>query len=946
MKRACIVSLTLGALLLTAGPSVADVPLEMPIQGVLRDNAGNLTDGTFDVTFALYDVEEDGASLWSETVPVTVSAGIFSARLGTVEALDPALFAASPGLFLGMAVDADPELPRRPLGTTGYAFQASSASDLACSGCVDPGHLSGESTDYIRSEALDAVSTAGYTTLASGLYFDDQTTALGVSNVQTALEALDVKVSNVVLDGNVQEGAGAISRYTNQWGMPSYGVATEYLHLINPVTPKVLLYLYGGENTGFASSNNLIVSNSYTPNTYSGGANGAEGDDTLTVTNAGAFNSGDHVLVYQTIGNDPGHWELNAVQAINGNSLKLAKDLVHSYVSKTGNEPERAQVVIAASYNQFEVVNGGSVYPSDYLSTGTTDNHFGGIIYIRARQITIKNGGIVHADNRGFGAGGSWNGWQTPARPGYNECQVNLGFTWQAICSGGGGGTPHGSWCDNCNYGAGGGGNKTQGETGKHSGCSWSDGQGGAAKGTDQGVLLTIGGGGGNGYHEGGRGGGLVVLGAETIIIEAGGEVRANGGDAGQGCHAAGGGGAGGTVALFADIIQVNGTVEAVGGTGGDSSGQADGGDGGEGWVHQLGPIPGIVNQSYATGVEIWIDDQEVTASVGDPNGKGSPHWDAANKKWGATGTEPWSTGPLDLSNVANWTLGEHRVQFKETGGAGGDLKAYFYLVQPFTESTPPANDTCAAAELIDPETAEVVISGTTEDAMGKILATDASSAAGCGGIGGPEVVYQIDLSERSLLHADVVAPFPPKIYLLEAACTDGELVYCADKSMTTNPIEPGTYFLFVDSDATQAKGDFKLTVSTTPAPLPDHDTCDAAMPLIFGVDGTASHSGTTLYSLDQYKGLCPSALTGGPDVVYTFDAGTGQTLNIDLTSDFEPILFVTTLACEGASAIPLSCSASGSLTIQGLAGGTYWLFVDGVQEKAWGSYDLSLTLE
>ena len=43
---------------------------------------------------------------------------------------------------------------------------------------------------------------------------------------------------------------------------------------------------------------------------------------------------------------------------------------------------------------------------------------------------------------------------------------------------------------------------------------------------------------------------------------------------------------------------------------------------------------------------------------------------------------------------------------------------------------------------------------------------------------------------------------------------------------------------------------------------------------------------------------------------------------------------------------MPLSCSSSGSLTIQGLAGGDYWLFVDGVQEKAWGSYELNVTLQ
>ena len=67
-----------------------------------------------------------------------------------------------------------------------------------------------------------------------------------------------------------------------------------------------------------------------------------------------------------------------------------------------------------------------------------------------------------------------------------------------------------------------------------------------------------------------------------------------------------------------------------------------------------------------------------------------SPHFDAVNNKWGVGGTERWSSGPLDLSGATNWTLGEHTLEFKDTGGAGGDVKAYLYMIQTFSESTPP----------------------------------------------------------------------------------------------------------------------------------------------------------------------------------------------------------------------------------------------------------------
>ena len=828
-------------------------------------------------------------------------------------------------------------------GSSATALHAATAAGLDCSGCVGLSALTDAAQSSLVDQALAAVQANGYTTIASGLYYDDTEADLGASDVQAAIDAVNTKVEaiEVSAQGNVNEGAGTVRGYSNQWGLPSYGTAVEHIHLMKPSQPKVQLYLHGGENTGFASSNNLIVSNSYTPNTYSGGANGEAGDDTLTVSNAGAFNQGDHILIYQTVGNNAGRWELNAVQAINGNSLKLAKKLTFSYQDDNDNST-RSQVVIAASYNTFEVVNGGTVNPSTSIDG---DGDSGGIVYIRARQLTVKNGGKIEANGRGFNSN-TWHGWYTWGQRGDSECSTNPASDSSKNCSGGGGGYSHPSWCDHNQHGSGGGGNKTAGKMGMHHNCGCENGgQGGDAKGVDGDNDLHFGGAGGGSYGGGGAGGGIVVLGAETIIVESGGFITANGNDGGGGCHGSGGGGAGGTVALFADNYQIDGTVEATGGTGGNNNGNSNGGDGGEGWVLQMDPLPGIINQSYATGVEIWIDGQEVTASVGDPNGKGLPHWNAETKKWGGTGTEAWSSGPLDLTNVANWTLGEHTVEFKETGGAGGDLKAYMYVIHSYTESTPPANDTCTTPLAIDLSGGEVVLSGTTEDVMGKTLATDASSAEGCGGIGGSDVVYQIELTERSLLHANLIAPYSSKMYVRSDNCSEGDVVYCADNALDTNPLEAGTYFLFVDSDAAQAKGNFSLTVSTTPAPLPENDTCEDALSLIIGANGEASHSGTNLYALDQHKGLCPAALSGGPDTVYHFEAGTGQTLNVTIDAPFDAVLYVMTLAC-GDGGVPLACSATGELAIPGLAGGDYWLFVDGVQEKAWGSYDLTVTLQ
>ncbi|MDP6944533.1 MAG: hypothetical protein QF464_10320, partial [Myxococcota bacterium] len=494
MSRFTSICSVAAALVVVGELALAAVPLQVPLQGALRDNAGTpVSEGTFELTFTLYRDAEGTDVAWTETQTVDVQGGLFRAMLGQEASVDAALFATSGALWLGVQVEAEPELPLRPLASTPYALAAGDAAGLSCSGCLAPEAFSEAALQVIRDEAVAAGAAAGFATDAAGLPYDDTSTQLGGATVQDALEHLKSLLEEIdtASAGNVNEGAGTISRISNQWGLPSYGTAVEYVHLMNPTPPKVLLHLYGGENTGFASSNNLIVSNSYTPNTYSGQANGSAGDDTLTVANAGAFNQGDHILIHQSAGADTGLWELNAVQAINGNSLKLAKPLDHSYVSNDGESAQRAQVVIAASYNTFEVVNGGSVYPSDYLSSGSSSNFYGGIVYIRARQLTVKNGGAIHADHRGYYAGG-WNDWYTASQAGQSECHTGTLYQDQNNCSGGGGGWPHTNGGD-CNTGGGGGGNKTPGSDGAYSNC-YTTGKGGSAKGTEDGSQFHFGG--------------------------------------------------------------------------------------------------------------------------------------------------------------------------------------------------------------------------------------------------------------------------------------------------------------------------------------------------------------------------------------------------------------------------------------------------------------------
>ena len=994
------------------------------------------------------------------------------------------------------------------------ALTASTAEDVNCPGCVDLGD--------INPGAL-----AG-----SVVSFDDSNAKLGANNLQAAVDKLAASGGGGAVEGN-----GTIVPYVEQWGLPAYGTATTYVHLMNPTTPKVLMHLYADDSASFASSNNLVVAYAFAPNQYSAGAIGNQGETALQVGNPSTFNSGSHIMIHQTVGGNGttgGTWELNQVKSVNGSTLHLIKPLAHSFV--TGGSA-KAQVVLAASFGNVEIVNGGTLKPSKALAA---DGSEGGIVYVRANKVVVSSGGRIDADGVGF--------VPTPGgyfAPGSSECGLGTPGDSQQNCSGGAGG---GKFCAN----AGGGGNKAAGEDGANYNNCPTAAKGGASKGDANLSTLEFGGAGGSQYGLGGAGGGIVVIGAQSFVVKDGGKVSADGAAAAIGGS---GGGAGGSIVLMADFHQLDGEVSAAGGKGGEgyvwkfidptevsgvsfdthsyggtysrkhkefwypewsgttvyvynsdfqqtgtfNSGLSEimgiwadtdgtyytanwghgvvrkwqeksnnqiwqysmssdvggvctdgshvfamrngdstvhrlnrangtkietftlpniggtlyggllcipgrlyygnsggsvnyydlatkqllgnfttgsgisnmsfdgqymytspnnsnvkrfkllegnsyepegaGGDGGEGWLLEKAPVSGIINESYPKGIEIWVDGKEITPVVGDPNGKGSPAWDAAVQKWGKDGLDAWSTGSLDLSTVANWTLGEHSIQVKETGGAGGDVKMFAYVIYPFTKSAVPMNDTCETPVMLDVSDT-VTVTGTTEDVMGKIKATDANTGPFCGGSGGPDVTYGFALDDWRTLDISVTAAFSSRFYVRKGSCDEGEVVACGTDSVNTGVLEPGTYYLIVDSNGNLHKGDFTLTVVPSPPDAPDNDSCAAPQQLIFQ-NNTSQVSGMTLFSNDLSSAPCGGV--GAPENVFSFTvpAGTSK-LSFSVEADFDPVIYLVLTDCGGQA---VACIPDITYEMGWPGPGTYYLFVDGKTANDKGLYTLTVSM-
>lgn len=104
-----------------SGPDVepnVSTPGAIPIQGRLTDSAGTPLDGTYNITFSMYEVESGGTAICSQARSVTVSNGLFSDYLDNC-------YNALTGqkVWLGIKVGTDPEMtPRQLILAVPYAL--------------------------------------------------------------------------------------------------------------------------------------------------------------------------------------------------------------------------------------------------------------------------------------------------------------------------------------------------------------------------------------------------------------------------------------------------------------------------------------------------------------------------------------------------------------------------------------------------------------------------------------------------------------------------------------------------------------------------------------------------------------------------------------------------------------------------------------------------------
>ncbi len=99
----------------------AGIPHQISYQGNLYDSGGNPLNGIYTGTFAIYDSEEGGSSLWTETQTIAVEQGLFQILLGETTDI-PLNFDGVK--WLEISIDGETLAPRQQLTSVGQAFNA------------------------------------------------------------------------------------------------------------------------------------------------------------------------------------------------------------------------------------------------------------------------------------------------------------------------------------------------------------------------------------------------------------------------------------------------------------------------------------------------------------------------------------------------------------------------------------------------------------------------------------------------------------------------------------------------------------------------------------------------------------------------------------------------------------------------------------------------------
>lgn len=217
----------------------------------------------------------------------------------------------------------------------------------------------------------------------------------------------------------------------------------------------------------------------------------------------------------------------------------------------------------------------------------------------------------------------------------------------------------------------------------------------------------------------------------------------------------------------------------------------------------------------------------------------------------------------------------------------------------------------------------------------------------------GKEIVYRLDVAAQKRLLIELDARYDAILYVRKEECASQDAeVKCNDddnnnaqRSRIDTVIEPGTYYIFVDS-FNQNSGAYRMNVSLQDVPQLA-DICRQARTLTAGT----TINGTLHGAFDLAQATC-SGNAQGPDVPYKFDVGQKMRARITLESnDFQPNVYVRKTCTDERSEIACFGEDTGmqsntqAVFVGILDPASYTVFADANQDSADGQFTLQAEL-
>ena len=146
---------------------LAAPPQTISYQAYLKDSDGLPVNATEEVTFRLYDTDVEGKPLWSDTLSITITDGLFSVELGTVANPLPKSSMNDP-IWLGVEINSDGEaVPRKAFNSINNAFRAEDSDlvdGLQASEIIDAGRK-----NIVLNKIIVAKSGGDYLTIQAAI---------------------------------------------------------------------------------------------------------------------------------------------------------------------------------------------------------------------------------------------------------------------------------------------------------------------------------------------------------------------------------------------------------------------------------------------------------------------------------------------------------------------------------------------------------------------------------------------------------------------------------------------------------------------------------------------------------------------------------------------------------------------------------------------------------